>query len=219
MIDPLPSCDRGIVIDGVGLHSVAREEVRDRIIAMSQDPVFLPGHISLKRQLDPRKISTPTECVAVLQLVGLNDLANDVADLEVPLHPETLSGGQKQLFNLARTVLRRRAHSRHGNCGERAGGLLLLDEVSASMDHETERVMQRVIMNEFGSCTIIMVSHRLEMAMDFDTVLVMEHGRVVERGSPKALTLDEGSHFRRLLMAGGHSTGLELSGRAEGEDG
>lgn len=204
MIDPLPSSAKGIAVDGVGLHTVSRADVRDRIIAMSQDPVFLPGSIGLKRQLDPLNLSTPEECHAVLQLVGLGNLASDAADLESLLLPASLSGGQRQLFNLARTVLRGRARSRSGrnNGGEKVGGLLLLDEVSASMDHQTERIMRDVIMDEFESYTIIMVSHRLEITMEFDTVLVMERGRVVERGSPKLLAMDEGSRFGQLWMAG-----------------
>jgi len=76
--------------------------------------------------------------------------------------------------------------------------------VTASMDHQTERIMQRVIMNEFEKYTVIMVSHRLEMVMDFDTVLVMERGRVVERGSPRELATDESRHFGQLWMAGGN---------------
>ena len=147
MLDPLPSCAKGIIIDGVGLHSVNRADVRDRIIAMSQDPVFLPGRISLKRQFDPLDSSTPEECYAVLQLVELGNMASNVADMETPLRLESLSGGQRQLFNLPHMVLRGRVRSRRRNGGSKSGALLLLDEVTASisMDHQIERIMQRVI--------------------------------------------------------------------------
>lgn len=208
MLDPLPSCSQGIVIDGVGLHSIARADVRERIIAMSQDPVFLPGEISLKRQLDPFNLSTIEECHAVLQLVGLEILAPESIGLEMSLRPESLSGGQKQLFSLARTVLRGRARFRgrhswtQSHRGEKVGGILLLDEVSASVDKQTEQIMHHIIMEEFAAYTIIMVAHHLDMVMDFDTVLVMEQGRVVERGQPKVLVAKENSHFGQLWTAG-----------------
>jgi len=203
LIDPLPACAKGITIDGVCLDSVARTEVRDRIIALSQDPVFLPGHVSLRRQLDPLGLSTAEDCHAVLQLVGLTELANGAADLESPLRPSSLSGGQRSLFNVARTVLRGRVRSGRGS-GGKAGGLLLLDELSASLDGETERIIHRVVMDEFADYTIITVSHRLEMILDFDTVLVLDRGRLVERGSPRALAVDARSHFGQLWLAAGH---------------
>ncbi|KAK4209327.1 P-loop containing nucleoside triphosphate hydrolase protein [Rhypophila decipiens] len=204
MLDPLPSCSKDIFIDGVGLDSIARGDVRNRIIAMSQDAVFLPGEVSLKGQLDPNNSSTAAECHAVLQLVGLGNLATDEFGLdEGILRPESLSGGQRQLFNLARTILR--ARSRSSGLGGREekvrGGILLLDEVSASVDEQTEKTMLRIIMDEFAKYTIVMVSHRLEMVMGFDTVLVMDRGRLVERGRPEVLAGDERTQFGQLYMA------------------
>ncbi|KAM7214661.1 P-loop containing nucleoside triphosphate hydrolase protein [Rhypophila decipiens] len=206
MLDPLPSCSKDILIDGVDLNSIARGEVRNRIIAMSQDAVFLPGEVSLKGQLDPNNSSTAAECHAVLQLVGLGNLATDEFGLdEEILHPESLSGGQRQLFNLARTILRARSRPRglrgQGEKVGGGGGILLLDEVSASVDEQTEKTMLRIIMDEFAKYTIVMVSHRLEMVMDFDTVLVMDRGRLVERGRPEVLAGDERTLFGQLCMA------------------
>ncbi|KAK3386815.1 ABC transporter [Podospora didyma] len=208
MLEPLPPNTNNILVDGVGLHSIARGDVRDRIIAMPQDPVFLPGKLSVKQQLDPSGACTEAECHAVLQLVGLsNSVARLESDMKDMLHPESLSGGQKQLFNLARTVLRGRARSkkktRYDGSEKMGGGILLLDEVSASVDEQTERIMLRVILQEFAKYTIIMVNHRLEMVMDFDRVVVMERGRVVEEGEPKMLAGDGATHFGQLWAAAG----------------
>jgi ABC-type multidrug transport system fused ATPase/permease subunit len=70
------------------------------------------------------------------------------------------------------------------------------------MNRQTEEIMQRVIMDEFESHTIITVSHRLKMVMDYDTVLVTQSGRSVERGNPKTLSMDEKSRFGQLWSAG-----------------
>jgi ABC-type multidrug transport system fused ATPase/permease subunit len=209
MLDPLPHCSKNILVDGISLDAVARIDVRDRIITMSQDPVFLPGDVSIKRQLDPFDVSISAECQAVLQLVGLASLAAGVGGLEARWHSESLSGGERQLFNLARIVLRGRARSRALRSGGQSetsnemGGILLLDEVSSSVDRETERTMLRVIMEEFAKYTVIMVAHHLDMVMGFDRVLVMARGQVVEQGEPRILVKRRDGYFGQLWMAAG----------------
>jgi len=82
-------------------------------------------------------------------------------------------------------------------------GILLLDEVSSSVDHETERAMQEIIRTEFKNYTVVAVSHRLDMIMDFDTVVVMDSGEIVEAGVPEKLAAEPGSRFGDLVRAGG----------------
>jgi ABC-type multidrug transport system fused ATPase/permease subunit len=77
----------------------------------------------------------------------------------------------------------------------------LLDEVSSSVDVETERVMREVIKDEFNGYTVIAVSHRLEMIMDYDRVIVMDAGEVVEIGEPSELAGVAGSRFGGLVRA------------------
>jgi ABC-type multidrug transport system fused ATPase/permease subunit len=81
------------------------------------------------------------------------------------------------------------------------GGILLLDEVSSSVDRETEQIMQEIIRAEFRHYTVIAVSHRLEMIMDFDRVVVMDRGEVVEVGTPALLKGEAGSRFGELVAA------------------
>lgn len=125
-----------------------------------------------------------------------------------------MSAGQKQLFSLARAVLRARirARERVAEFGEKGpgaapSGILLLDEVSSSVDQDTDRAMQAIIHAEFEGYTIVMVSHRLEMVMGFDTVIVMEKGEVVETGPPMELSQKEGGRFRELWLVGNNVGG------------
>jgi ABC-type multidrug transport system fused ATPase/permease subunit len=115
----------------------------------------------------------------------------------------TFSAGQRQLLSLGRALLRRRIRARSLGLGGGGsdGGILLLDEVSSSVDGETERVMQEVIRVEFGGYTVVAVSHRLEMVMDFDRVVVMDTGEIVEVGNPIVLAGETGSRFGDLVRA------------------
>jgi ATP-binding cassette subfamily C (CFTR/MRP) protein 1 len=209
LLDPLPSCSQNITIDDIPLHKIDRSTLRQRIIALPQDSVFLPDGMSFMSNLDPLKVSTENDCRAVLEMVGLGKLVDQRGGLEAGLSADTLSQGQKQLFSLARAILRRRIRAQDHEAdfgtaaGERGGGgILLLDEVSSSVDQETDRAMQRIIKEEFESYTIVMVSHRLEMVMDFDTVLVMENGSIIEAGSPRTLIHKDGSRFKELWSVG-----------------
>jgi ABC-type multidrug transport system fused ATPase/permease subunit len=73
--------------------------------------------------------------------------------------------------------------------------------VSSSVDYETERVMQEIIRAEFKEYTVVAVSHRLDMIMDFDRVIVMDKGGVVEIGNPAVLAGQTASRFGDLVRA------------------
>ena len=159
--------------------------------------------------LDPFNVSTETECSSVLEAVGLSALVEQRGGLEQGLSPDTLSQGQRQLFSLARAILRRRIRAREyeAEFGEKGkgrgqGGILLLDEVSSGVDRETEKKMMGIINSEFVGYTVVMVSHRLEMVMGFDRVLVMDQGSIVEDGRPGELAEMEGGRFRELWLVG-----------------
>ncbi|KAI0602863.1 ATPase-like protein [Biscogniauxia sp. FL1348] len=207
LLDPLVSCRHGIHIDDTPLHEIDRTTLRQRIIAVPQEPVFLPDGTSYMTNLDPYCTSQEDECRSVLDAVGLWHFVDSNGGLDAGLISDKLSQGQKQLFSLARAVLRGRVRSRQSapkslgcTVGEKqkGAGILLLDEVSSSVDQDTDRTMQRVILEEFDGYTIVMVSHRLDMVMDFDTVVMMDKGNVVEVGQPRQLVRREGSHFKSL---------------------
>jgi ABC-type multidrug transport system fused ATPase/permease subunit len=90
-----------------------------------------------------------------------------------------LSQGQKQLFCLARVMLRK---SNSEGSASREKGVLLLDEISSSVDKDTDVLMQGLIRTEFSNWTILAVAHRLETIADFDKIVVMDAGRVVDFG-------------------------------------
>ncbi|KAI3544155.1 hypothetical protein CABS03_04960 [Colletotrichum abscissum] len=199
LIETLPGSAGSIVMDSVPLGKVDRDTLRRRIIAVSQDAIFLPDGSSVKDNLDPFDAATEAECLEVLEQVGLLAGIQERGGIGAGLTAESFSQGQKQLFCLARAVLRRRVKSRGGT----EGGILLLDEVSSSVDRATDFVMQDIIRREFEGYTIIMVSHRLDMVLDCDAVVVMDKGSVVEKGAPRVLKDQEGGMFRELWNSSG----------------
>ena len=86
---------------------------------------------------------------------------------------------------LARALLRRRK-------------ILVLDEATAAVDPESDKVIQGVIRDEFSTCTLLVIAHRLETILDSDMVLVMSAGKVAEYAPPKELLADNVSTCRLL---------------------
>lgn len=148
---------------------------------MPQDVVFLAAGETYKDALDPSSQASEDQCSAALQQAGLWNVVEAAGGLDAKVGPDALSQGQKQLFGLAIAVLRAQ---RRGGSG---GGILLLDEVTANVDRETEKTIMRVIGDVFRSCTVLAVTHSLESVIDFDRVFVMGDGEVIKEGSPRTL--------------------------------
>ena len=132
--------------------------------------------------------------------------------LDGELKADALSQGQKQLFSLARAVLRARVASEQ-NCingeSQLRGGVLLLDEVNSSVDDTTDLLMQDIIMKEFVDYTIICVAHRLEAVVRwYDRVAVMDAGKIVEIGPVNWLLAKRDGVFKGLWLAGRGNTDL-----------
>ncbi|KAF3061054.1 Multidrug resistance-associated protein 1 [Daldinia childiae] len=206
LLDPVNDTPDRVSIDNTPLHRVDRATLRQRIIAIPQDIVFLPDGSTFQENLDPLAVSTVADYRAVLEAVGLWTFVCDRGGLKAGLTASTLSQGQRQLFSLCRAILRRRVRARSLGLGGGGteGGVLLLDEVSSSVDRETEKVMQKVISVEFKEYTVIAVSHHLDMIMDYDRVVVMDKGEIVEVGNPAQLVKQAGTRFGELWNVGGN---------------
>jgi ATP-binding cassette, subfamily C (CFTR/MRP), member 1 len=191
-----------IEIDGMSLDSIDRTTLRARIIALSQDAIFLPEGSTFRENLDPWNAASIKEISDVLELIGLKGIVDGRGGLDALVKNVDLSSGQQQMFTLGRAVIRRRVRAR--KISEKQvpeGGILLLDEVTASVDGETENVMMGIVQHEFESYTVLMVTHSVDAAMSCDRVIVLEKGEVVEDGNPSELMEEHGSRFQKLAFA------------------
>ncbi|KAI9738028.1 MAG: hypothetical protein M1818_005456 [Claussenomyces sp. TS43310] len=116
--------------------------------------------------------------------------ASATASLDIVIKSIPLSQGQQQLFSLARAILMRPTR----------GKVVLLDEATSNVDEMTDKLMQRLIREEFKEHTILTIAHRLNTIMDSDVVLVLDSGRLVEVGAPSELAEREAGVFRTLYM-------------------
>ncbi|OAA80902.1 Fum19p-like protein [Akanthomyces lecanii RCEF 1005] len=207
LLDPMPTEGSSIMVDGLSLDQIDRSTLRARLIAVSQDAVFLADGTTFHENLDPYAEAGAHDCQAALEAVTLWPYVHDRGGLESAMNPSSLSAGQKQLFAFARAIVRHKLRVKQSDnnregVADQNGGILLLDEVSANIDQETELVMQEVIGIQFAEYTVVAIAHRLNMIIDYDRVVVMDQGRIVEMGNPRILSQQQGSRFHALWQAG-----------------
>jgi ATP-binding cassette subfamily C (CFTR/MRP) protein 1 len=174
-----------IIIDNLDISTIPREEIRSRLIGVPQDSYLLTG--SVRMNLDPKQSVTDQAIIDALKQVRLWDNVKEKGGLDVDIEKIYLSHGQKQLFCLARAMLR-------------PSTILILDEATSSVDSKTDELMQQIIREKFSSHTIIAVAHKLESILDYDKVALLDDGKIVEFGTPYDL-LSSQSAFSRLYYS------------------
>ena len=100
------------------------------------------------------------------------------------------SRGQRQLLSLARAILRHRP-------------ILALDEATSSIDARTDAAIQDTIRTAFDQATVLTIAHRISTIIDYDKIVVMDQGCIVEMGEPQELLSRPGGAFRRLALESG----------------
>ncbi|RAH69778.1 putative ABC multidrug transporter [Aspergillus aculeatinus CBS 121060] len=173
-------------IDGHDLGAYPREEIRANLTVITQEPFLMTG--TVRFNIDPVGGAADEAIIAALQRLRLWERIEREGGLEMAMKPTSWSLGQRQLLCLARAMVRK-------------SRVLILDEATSSVDHETEDIMQEVIETEFASHTVLAVMHRLRLIHRYDRVAVLNAGALVELDSPAAL-LGRDSLFRQLYQSG-----------------
>ncbi|EAS02358.2 ABC transporter family protein (macronuclear) [Tetrahymena thermophila SB210] len=151
----------------VGLHLLRRS-----ISIIPQNPFVFSG--SIRRNIDPLDEYTDQQIYHVLRETGLNELISKLPqgiETDMSDSASVFSMGQRQLVCLARVMLRRNK-------------LMVLDEATANVDMETDHLIQELIKEKFQDTTIITIAHRLNTIADYDKIIVLDAGKVVEIDTP-----------------------------------
>ncbi|KAL4896032.1 hypothetical protein BDV59DRAFT_126519 [Aspergillus ambiguus] len=214
-----------IIIDGVDIGSIGLRDLREAITIVPQDPTLFTG--TIRSNLDPFNLFSDQEIFMALRRVHLIgseasgaatpmtsstfsvaesgptpdggtvlDNKNIFLNLDTPISESgsNLSQGQRQLLCLARALLKNPK-------------VLLMDEATASIDYNTDGKIQETL-RELRESTIITIAHRLQTIIDYDKVLVLDHGRVIEFDHPWTLIKREGGFFQSMCENSGNMDAL-----------
>ncbi|XP_077621782.1 multidrug resistance-associated protein 1-like isoform X2 [Crocuta crocuta] len=179
-----------IIIDGIDISTIGLHDLRGKLNIIPQDPVLFSG--TLQMNLDPLDKYSDSQLWEVLELCHLKEFVQSLPRKllhEISEGGENLSVGQRQLVCLARALLRKTK-------------ILILDEATASIDFETDNLVQTTVRKEFSDCTILTIAHRLHSILDSDRVLVLDSGRITEFETPQNLICQKGLFFEMLTEAG-----------------
>ncbi|KAL1814377.1 ABC transporter C family member 8-like isoform X2 [Daucus carota subsp. sativus] len=176
-----------ILVDGIDICSIGLRDLRMKLSVIPQEPTLFKG--SIRTNLDPLGLYTDDDIWKALEKCQLKDIITSLPNLldsSVSDEGDNWSAGQRQLFCLGRVLLRRNK-------------ILILDEATASIDSATDAVLQKIIREEFASCTVITVAHRVPTVIDSDMVMVLSFGKLLEYEEPAKLMEDTNSSFAKLV--------------------
>ncbi|OJT02453.1 ATP-dependent bile acid permease [Trametes pubescens] len=207
-----------IIIDGIDITTIGLEDLRSRITIISQDVSLFSG--TLRSNLDPFDEHSDQECWDVLERCHLTTILRGSMQrsredpsnisLDMPItQTGSLSAGERQLVAMARAILRR-------------SNVVILDEATSQIDtdlddqvrlssdpaprsrslkHVLSTQIQRTIREEFAGAIVITIAHRLRTVLDYDRIMVLSAGEVLEFDTPSVLVKKPGSMFREMCRA------------------
>ncbi|XP_054886827.1 ATP-binding cassette sub-family C member 5-like [Poeciliopsis prolifica] len=178
-----------IVIDGIDIAQIGLDDLRSKLAIIPQEPVLFIG--TVRSNLDPWDQFSDLEIWDALEKTHIKEMVCQLPHSlhsEVTENGENFSVGERQLLCVARALLRN-------------SKILILDEATAAIDTETDRLIQETIRTAFNRCTTLIIAHRLNTVMSCSRVMVLDNGQILEFDSPAALLANENSRFRGMIEA------------------
>ena len=176
-------------MDGVAVHDLMHSDWREQITYIPQSPYIFSGTLSQNIAFYSQD-ATNEQIQAAAEAAGLGALVSSLPQgYNEPIGGggRALSGGQEQRVALARALLTGRP-------------IILLDEPTAHLDIETEYELKETMLPLFEGRLVILATHRLHWMSDMDEIIVMEQGKVVERGSHDQLVQLKGAYYGMLHL-------------------
>ena len=177
--------DGKIRYDGININKIKKSDLRRSLGIVLQETNLFTGTV-MENIRYGNLSATDEECIKAAKLAGADDFISRLPsgyDTELTNNGSNLSQGQRQLIAIARAAVA-------------DPPVMILDEATSSIDTRTEAIVQRGMDKLMEGRTVFVIAHRLSTVMNSDVIMVLDHGRIIERGNHEKLIADKGTYYQ-----------------------
>ena len=177
--------DGKIRYDGININKIKKADLRRSLGLVLQDTVLFTGTV-MENIRYGRLDASDDDCIAAAKLAGADDFISRLPegyDTMLENNGANLSQGQRQLLAIARAAVA-------------DPPVMILDEATSSIDTRTEAIVQQGMDKLMEGRTVFVIAHRLSTVRNSDVIMVLDHGRIIERGSHQKLIEEKGTYYR-----------------------
>jgi len=177
--------DGKIRYDGININKIKKADLRRSLGVVLQETNLFTGTV-MENIRYGKLDATDEECIAAAKLVGADDFISRLPqgyNTELTNNGANLSQGQRQMISIARAAVA-------------DPPVMILDEATSSIDTRTEAIVQRGMDKLMEGRTVFVIAHRLSTVMNSDVIMVLDHGRIIERGNHDKLIAEKGTYYQ-----------------------
>ncbi len=177
--------DGKIRYDGININKIKKSDLRRSLGIVLQDTNLFTGTVMDNIRYG-KLDATDEECIKAAKLAGADDFITRLPDqynTELTNNGSNLSQGQRQLIAIARAAVA-------------DPPVMIMDEATSSIDTRTEAIVQKGMDMLMNGRTVFVIAHRLSTVMDSDVIMVLDHGKIIERGSHDKLIAEKGTYYQ-----------------------
>ena len=177
--------DGKIRYDGININKIKKSDLRRSLGIVLQETNLFTGTVMDNIRYG-KLDATDEECIAAAKLAGADDFITRMPegyDTMLTGNGANLSQGQRQLISIARAAVA-------------DPPVMILDEATSSIDTRTEAIVQRGMDKLMEGRTVFVIAHRLSTVMNSDVIMVLDHGRIIERGNHEKLIAEKGTYYQ-----------------------
>ncbi len=177
--------DGKVRYDGININKIKKSDLRRSLGIVLQETNLFSGTVMENIRYGNLE-ATDEECIAAAKLAGADDFITRLPagyNTELANNGSNLSQGQRQLISIARAAVA-------------DPPVMILDEATSSIDTRTEAIVQRGMDKLMEGRTVFVIAHRLSTVMNSDVIMVLDHGRIIERGTHQQLLEQKGTYYQ-----------------------